>query len=104
MPRQISFALAGGFLTLALGLGAPAALAAPPHQHHIAARHRSPRVYAAPEQRFAYRYPPEWGFEAGVPPNAVRGPGYIFVPGKGILGEPCDMPTSTCPNEYRDVQ
>jgi hypothetical protein len=32
------------------------------------------------------------------------GPGYIFVPGKGILGESCNMPTSTCPNELRDIQ
>jgi hypothetical protein len=31
-------------------------------------------------------------------------PGYVFVPGKGILGESCNMPTSTCTNEYRDVQ
>jgi hypothetical protein len=31
-------------------------------------------------------------------------PGYVFVPGHGILGEDCDMPTSTCPNEVRDTQ
>lgn len=31
-------------------------------------------------------------------------PGYVFVPGHGILGEDCDMPTSTCPNELRDTQ
>jgi len=29
---------------------------------------------------------------------------YVFVPGRGILGEDCDMPTSTCPNEMRDTQ
>ena len=30
--------------------------------------------------------------------------GYVFVPGRGILGEDCNMPTSTCPNEMRDTQ
>jgi hypothetical protein len=39
-----------------------------------------------------------------VPPNAIRMPGYIFVPGVGILGESCDLPTSACSNRYRDIQ
>jgi hypothetical protein len=39
-----------------------------------------------------------------IPPNAIRMPGYIFVPGVGILAESCDLPTSSCSNEYRDVQ
>jgi hypothetical protein len=39
-----------------------------------------------------------------IPPNAIRMPGYVFVPGVGILGESCDLPTSSCSNEYRDVQ
>jgi len=47
---------------------------------------------------------PEYGFLRGVPPNAILGPGYTFVPGVGILGESCDLPTSACTNEYRDVQ
>jgi hypothetical protein len=47
---------------------------------------------------------PEYGFLPYVPPNAIRGPGYTFVPGVGILGESCDLPTSACTNEYRDVQ
>ena len=34
-----------------------------------------------------------------------RGPyGYVFVPGHGILGEACNLPTSTCENQYRDVR
>jgi hypothetical protein len=49
-------------------------------------------------------YAPEYGFLRHVPPNAVTGPGYVFVPGKGILGESCDLPTSACSNEYRDIQ
>jgi hypothetical protein len=47
---------------------------------------------------------PEYGFLHHVPPDAIRAPGYTFVPGVGILGESCDLPTSACTNEYRDVQ
>jgi hypothetical protein len=49
-------------------------------------------------------YGPEYGFLAHVPSNAIRMPGYTFVPGVGILGESCDLPTSACSNEYRDVK
>jgi len=44
------------------------------------------------------------GYAAAAPSAAYLGPGYVFVPGRGILGEDCDMPSSTCPNELRDVQ
>jgi len=47
---------------------------------------------------------PEYGFLDRVPPNAIRMPGYTFVPGVGILGESCDLPTSACSNRFRDVQ
>jgi hypothetical protein len=30
-------------------------------------------------------------------------PGLIFVPGHGILGEACDLPTSACPNDERNA-
>jgi hypothetical protein len=70
--------------------------------------------YAGPARARAYAprftqpatlpYAPEYGFLRQVPPNAVTGPGYVFVPGKGILGESCDLPTSACSNEYRDTQ
>jgi hypothetical protein len=33
-----------------------------------------------------------------------RGPGYAYIPGKGIPDEACDLPTSACPNEMRDAQ
>jgi hypothetical protein len=49
-------------------------------------------------------YGPEYGFLRQVPPNAIQMPGYTFVPGVGILGESCDLPTSACPNQYRDVK
>ena len=49
-------------------------------------------------------YGPEYGFLTHLPPNAIRMPGYTYVPGVGILGESCDLPTSACPNAYRDIQ
>ena len=49
-------------------------------------------------------YGPEYGFLRKLPPNAIVGPGYTFVPGVGILGASCDLPTSACTNEYRDVR
>jgi hypothetical protein len=49
-------------------------------------------------------YGPEYGFLHHVPPNAIAMPGYTFVPGLGILGESCDLPTSACTNQYRDVK
>jgi hypothetical protein len=36
--------------------------------------------------------------------SVFRGEGYVFVPGKGIVGEACNLPTSACPNEMRDVR
>jgi hypothetical protein len=67
----------------------------PGHRYAI---YRTPRS-AQPQ---TLPYGPEYGFLTHVPPNAIRMPGYIFVPGVGILGESCDLPTSACTNEYRD--
>jgi hypothetical protein len=44
------------------------------------------------------------GYAAMTPAPSNFGSGYVFVPGRGILGEDCNMPTSTCPNEVRDTQ
>ena len=52
----------------------------------------------------ALPYRPEYGLLSHVPASAIRGPGYTFVPGVGILGESCNLPTSACSNEYRDIQ
>jgi hypothetical protein len=71
-----------------------------PHRHHFYAMYREPSL--APPA--ALPHAPEYGFLRQVPANAIRGPGYTFVPGVGILGESCDLPTSACTNEYRDVQ
>ena len=45
---------------------------------------------------------PHAGYAAGA--HMPSDFGYVFVPGHGILGEDCNMPTSTCPNELRDTQ
>jgi hypothetical protein len=71
-----------------------------PHRHHFYATYRGP-AFAPPA---ALPHAPEYGFLRRVPANAIGGPGYTFVPGVGILGESCDLPTSACTNEYRDVQ
>ncbi len=68
--------------------------------HHLYAMYRGP-LDAQPAM---LPYGPEYGFLRYVPANAIRAPGYTFMPGVGILGESCDMPTSACSNEYRDVQ
>lgn len=77
-------------------------------RHHPAhhATYRSHTMYRSPMIADGERLPPapEYGFLTHVPPNAMRMPGYTFVPGKGILGESCDLPTSACSNQYRDVQ
>ena len=107
-------ALSAAFLlaAFAAALSAQSAAAASAYQ----GRHAAPVVhrgyhgyYAAygwPRTRYSESLPygPEYGFLRHLPPNAVRMPGYTFVPGVGILGESCDLPTSACPNQYRDVK
>ena len=92
--------------TVASSLNAQSAAAASRLKHAAPVGHRLYDVY--PIYRLAHPatlpYRPEYGFLSHVPPNAIRMPGYTFVPGVGILGESCDLPTSACSNEYRDIQ
>ena len=109
---KISSVFCTGFLLAAVGMsltGQSAAAAsnkyrraAPPvhRTHHLYARYGWP-PFAQPG---ALPYGPEYGFLRSVPPNAIRMPGYTFVPGVGILGESCDLPTSACSNQYRDIE
>jgi hypothetical protein len=95
--------------TVAISLSAQSAAAASRGKRATPIAHRVHHVYSTPRwHRFAYPatlpYGPEYGFLAHVPPNAIRMPGYTFVPGVGILGESCDLPTSACDNRYRDVK
>jgi hypothetical protein len=86
-----------GCLVVAASLGSLSVAAASSYKHRQPVAHYYRQSPALP-------YGPEYGFLTGVPPNAIRRPGYTFVPGVGILGESCDLPTSACSNEYRDVQ
>jgi hypothetical protein len=102
---KISCGFCAGFLLAALAVSlSPQSAAAASHKHVAAIAHRAHHVYPAYQFAHPRTLPggPEYGFLTHVPPNAIRMPGYIFVPGVGILGESCDLPTSACPNEYRD--
>jgi hypothetical protein len=90
---------------LALSLGAQSAAAANANQGRLGkpVPHRYTHRGASVARPATLPYGPEYGFLRHVPANAIRGPGYTFVPGVGILGESCDLPTSACTNEYRDV-
>ena len=91
--------------TTAVSIGADSAAAANVRNLRHAHAGHYVRVYRAqPVGGARLPYGPEYGFLRHVPPNAIRGPGYTFVPGLGILGESCDLPTSACSNEYRDVR
>jgi hypothetical protein len=71
--------------------------------HHERAQYVTYRPHRVME-RDTLPYRPEYGFLSHVPSNAIRMPGYTFVPGVGILGESCDLPTSACSNRYRDIE
>jgi hypothetical protein len=94
---------------LAVSLGGHPAAAAGPYRNKPVVSHHGHRLYDV-YRGYSYApapalpHGPEYGFLNHVPPNAVRMPGYTFVPGVGILGESCDLPTSACSNEYRDTQ
>jgi len=107
---KMSCLLSASLLLAAVGISLTAqSAAAASYKHPAPVVHRLHHTYAP------YRWPrgghpetlpygPEYGFLAQVPPNAIRMPGYTFVPGVGILGESCDLPTSACDNRYRDVR
>jgi len=93
---------------ITVSLGAQWAAAASPDQsrrsrpsvhgyHHLYASYPSPQA----KPPVTLPYAPGYGFVRQVPLNAIRMPGYTFVPGVGILDEACDLPTSACSNEYR---
>jgi hypothetical protein len=92
---------------LLVASGAPGAVAAT--SDRLAGVHR---MHAAPaaHRRYAGSRVPRYGYYIhgqyvpGAGDTLIRGPGYVFAPGHGILDEDCDLPTSTCSNEYRPVR
>ena len=115
-PKASSFTIRAtlavglGTAALLLSLGSTAATAAngdkfaKPHRAHRGSALYTTHRWAGKRQAEALPYGPEYGFLSHVPANAIRMPGYIFVPGAGILGASCDLPTSACSNQYRDIQ
>jgi hypothetical protein len=91
--------------SLLAGFGAiSVATASIDHPHRV---HRA----SAAHHRYLGSYRPLYGYYTvhgqyvpGASDRLIYGPGYVFVPGHGILGEDCNMPTSTCANEYRDIR
>jgi hypothetical protein len=101
LPKILGVTFTAGFVMASFSASLEAASAAGRDRHGHVAVHRVHRAYAAHRwHHLPRRAPPTYG----PAPNAFFGPGYVFVPGRGILDEDCDMPTSTCPNEYRDIQ
>jgi hypothetical protein len=91
--------------SFAVSLGAQNAIAAAAkhpaaHARNAHAVHRSHVSHHLARASSA----PVYGYADGRTQHPIQQPGYVFVPGRGILGESCNMPTSTCTNEYRDVQ
>ncbi len=74
-----------------------------------AARHAHGVAAAQPHHFGSYRplygyYTRHGQYVPGAGDRLIYGPGYVYVPGHGILDEACNLPSSTCPNEYRDVR
>jgi hypothetical protein len=98
---RIVAACAVAALTVALATNVASAASSGKKDATIKAHHAH-HAYVVHRWRYARPRPP-YGY-AKYPPGAIVEPGYVFLPGAGILDEACDLPTSACPNEYRDVQ
>jgi hypothetical protein len=74
--------------------------------------HARPAAHSVPQHRRVVHREFPHGIGSGpaayyaVAPkvSVFHGPGYLYVPRKGIVDEACNLPTSACPNEMRDVR
>ena len=82
--RAIGFLLAAIALSLSVQ---SAAAASGKYQRATPTMHHTHHLYATYQRSQPLPYGPEYGFLRYVPANAIRMPGYTFVPGVGILGE-----------------
>jgi hypothetical protein len=71
------------------------------HAHTAAAAH--PHYFGSYRPLYGY-YTRHGQYVPGAGDRLIYGPGYVYVPGHEILDEACNLPSSTCPNEYRDVR
>jgi hypothetical protein len=100
LPVVVAIGIAS--LLVACGASGSAAASQDRHvrRHHAAAPHYG---YGGPA-RPPYGYYTRHGqYVPGPGDRLIQGPGYVYVPGHGILDEACNLPSSTCTNEYRDV-
>jgi hypothetical protein len=78
------------------------------HTQQVRPRHHHPLVQRerrGPRHAHAVTgYPPRLPSMPYYGAPAYTGPGFVYVPNRGYLDQDCDMPTSTCPNDLRDVQ
>jgi hypothetical protein len=72
---------------------------------HHGKRHLTRSAPSLPEIDHFARPNPDylgWAYVHHSPGRWIYfGPGYTFVPSKGIIDEACDLPTSACPNSSR---
>jgi hypothetical protein len=94
-PVVVSLATA----MLAISLGSLPAMAANGDNYAKPHRVHRERVVYVTHRRLPYGR--RYDYLSHVPADAIRSPGDTFVPGVGILGTPCDLPTSACPNADR---
>jgi hypothetical protein len=105
MSLNKCFCLMACFSIAALFVGTGTIGVAAASHHHPHRVHQTSTVHHGYFGRPAYGYYAPFGqYVPGVNDRLIHGPGYVFVPGHGILDEDCNMPTSTCPNEYRNVR
>jgi hypothetical protein len=93
--------------SLALSLGAGTAAAAGRDRHGAIAAHRIHNAYIVHPRHHLARLYGYAGTASDAPGARYFAPGYatgnIYAPGRGILDEARNLPTSACPNDQRDV-
>lgn len=111
MSATIARALGATIVIASLvSLGGDIAAAATRHHRTGVVLHPRHWGYAAPLYDYAAplydgdrRWPASYGWVAPSE-RPIAMPGYVYLPGHGIIGSPCDMPDSACSNEYRNVR
>lgn len=107
MPSRSSLKMSATLLAGVVSAALTASLALPAAAANSTGKVTATRghhAYVAQRRHGVVRQPsPVYGY--AVPPGAIAEPGgYLYVPGRGILGESCNLPTSACPNSDRDIQ
>ena len=105
LSTSLAAVLAAASFAVSLGAGPAAAASRDRHaaiaHHRGAARwhHRPYFVHRDPVPVYDDHRLAEYDYN-----HPRRSGPYIYIPGRGILNESCNLPTSACTNEYRDIQ